>query len=156
VTLGALVVAGIALILYPLTKLDPGVSSGVLYILGALLLTRSSRTGSCPRPWPAAGRLPPEIEAPAYFVVAEALTNVAKHARASSVAVSAGVEDGVLRLEVRDDRLAALDGTLCVERPEGMGTVITAAIPVRARERGPRGATPAPAGAEPPVAAATR
>jgi signal transduction histidine kinase len=48
-------------------------------------------------------RLPPEIEAPAYFVVAEALTNVAKHARASSVAVSAGVDDGVLRLEVRDD-----------------------------------------------------
>jgi K+-sensing histidine kinase KdpD len=38
-SLGALIVVGIALILYPLSNLDPGVSSGVLYILGVLLVT---------------------------------------------------------------------------------------------------------------------
>ena len=48
-------------------------------------------------------RLPATIEATAYFVVAEALTNVAKHSRATSAAVAARVEDGTLRVEVRDD-----------------------------------------------------
>ena len=50
-----------------------------------------------------ADRLPAPIEATAYFVVAEALTNVAKHAGAASAAVAARVEDGTLRVEVRDD-----------------------------------------------------
>ena len=92
-------------------------------------------------------RLPATIEATAYFVVAEALTNVAKHARAESAAVAARVEDGTLRIEVRDDgvggarpegrglqgladRLAALDGRLQVDCPAGGGTQIAAAIPL--------------------------
>ena len=92
-------------------------------------------------------RLPTTIEATAYFVVAEALTNVAKHARAATVAVAAKVEDGTLRVEVRDDgiggvrpegsglqglgdRLAALDGRLQVESPADGGTLVAAAIPV--------------------------
>jgi signal transduction histidine kinase len=92
-------------------------------------------------------RLPAEIEAPAYFVIAEALTNVAKHAGASSAAVSASVDDGGLRLEVRDDgaggaspdgsglvglgdRLAAVDGALRVESPPGHGTLVAATIPL--------------------------
>jgi PAS domain S-box-containing protein len=96
-----------------------------------------------------AGRLPATIEATAYFVVAEALTNVAKHARATSVAVAARVEDGTLRVEVRDDgvggarpegtgfqglrdRLAALDGRLQVECPADGGTLVAAAIPIPA------------------------
>ena len=48
-------------------------------------------------------RLPPEIEASAYFIVAEALTNVVKHAQATRAEVTAAVDDGTLRLEVRDD-----------------------------------------------------
>jgi signal transduction histidine kinase/limonene-1,2-epoxide hydrolase len=92
-------------------------------------------------------RLPPTVEATAYFVVAEALTNVAKHARAERAAVTARVDDGTLVIHVRDDgvggaqgnssgltgltdRLAALDGELRVESPADRGTVIAATIPL--------------------------
>jgi signal transduction histidine kinase len=92
-------------------------------------------------------RLPPAVEATAYFVVAEALTNVAKHSRASHAAVTARVDDGVLQIRVRDDgvggarpeghgivgladRLAALDGHLRVESPAGGGTLVAADIPL--------------------------
>jgi signal transduction histidine kinase len=50
-----------------------------------------------------AGRLPAAIEATAYYVVAEALTNVAKHTHARGVTVTASVDDRALRVEVRDD-----------------------------------------------------
>jgi signal transduction histidine kinase len=93
-------------------------------------------------------RLPGAIEATAYFIVAEALTNVAKHSRAHHAAVRARVESGVLRVEVRDDgvggaqadatglvglrdRLAVLDGSLRVDSPPDGGTLIAACIPVR-------------------------
>jgi signal transduction histidine kinase len=92
-------------------------------------------------------RLAVTIEATAYFVVAEGLTNVAKHAGAKRAAVSAHIERDTLRVEVRDDgaggartdgtglvglrdRLAAVDGRLRVESPPGEGTRITAEIPV--------------------------
>jgi len=95
-----------------------------------------------------ADRLPAPVEATAYFVVAEALTNVAKHAGAASAAVAARVEDGTLRIEVRDDgvggarpdgsglrglwdRLAALDGRLKIESPVDGGTLVAATIPIR-------------------------
>jgi signal transduction histidine kinase len=93
------------------------------------------------------GRLPAAVEATAYFVVAEALTNVAKHARARRASVAARVEDGALRVQVRDDgvggalrdgsgllgladRLAVLDGDLRVESPVDGGTLVAADIPV--------------------------
>jgi signal transduction histidine kinase len=94
------------------------------------------------------GRLPAAVEATAYFVVAEALTNVAKHSRARRATVTARAEDGTLRVEVRDDgiggalpdgsgllgladRLAALDGQLRVESPAaGGGTLIAADFPL--------------------------
>jgi signal transduction histidine kinase len=93
-------------------------------------------------------RLAPEVEATAYFVVAEALTNVAKHSHADRAAVSAEVENGDLHIEVRDDgiggakaagtglvgladRVAALDGTLRLESPTDGGTLVAAEIPVR-------------------------
>jgi signal transduction histidine kinase len=93
-------------------------------------------------------RLPPVVEATAYFIVAEALTNVAKHARAHRAAVTAGVEYGTLQVEIQDDgvggaegagsgllglgdRLAVLEGTLRVESPPGGGTLVGAAIPIR-------------------------
>jgi signal transduction histidine kinase len=93
-------------------------------------------------------RLSAPIEATAYFVVAEALTNVAKHAEAERAAVAAHLGDGRLYVEVRDDgiggarpdgsglvgltdRLAVLDGRLRVESPAGGGTLIAATIPVQ-------------------------
>jgi signal transduction histidine kinase len=96
-----------------------------------------------------ADRLPTPIEATAYFVVGEALTNVAKHARAASATVDARVEDGTLQVEVRDDgvggarpdgsglqglgdRLAALDGRLRIESPADGGTLVAATIPIPA------------------------
>src|SRR4051812_43791334 len=92
-------------------------------------------------------RLPPVVEATAYFIVAEALTNVAKHARAHRAAVTAGVEYGTLQVEIQDDgvgaaegagsgllglgdRLAVLEGTLRVESPPDGGTLVAAAIPL--------------------------
>jgi signal transduction histidine kinase len=99
-----------------------------------------------------AERFPSEIEASAYFIVAEALTNVAKHARAERVEVRARVSDRILRIEVCDDgvggadaqgpglqgladRAAALGGRVEVERPDAGGTRLTAALPVPARTR---------------------
>jgi signal transduction histidine kinase len=95
------------------------------------------------------GRLPAPLEATGYFVVAEALTNVAKHAHAGHAAVTARIEEGKLRVQVRDDgvggaraegsgllgladRLAVLDGQLRVESPADGGTLVAADIPVPA------------------------
>jgi signal transduction histidine kinase len=94
-------------------------------------------------------RLPTALEANAYFIVAEALTNAVKHANATEGAIAAVVDGDVLRLEVRDngvggartegssgliglrDRAAALRGDLRVQSPAGRGTVVTAALPIR-------------------------
>jgi GAF domain-containing protein len=93
-------------------------------------------------------RLPAGVEATAYFVISEALTNVVKHARAAGARVTARVESGELRLEVRDDgiggahpghgtglggledRVSALDGRLIVDSPPGGGTRVRALLPV--------------------------
>jgi len=94
-------------------------------------------------------RVAGEIEASAYFVVAEALTNVVKHARASRASVTATTDGRTLRLEVRDDgvggadpagngivglgdRVAALGGKLRIVSPSGAGTVLTADLPLPA------------------------
>ena len=92
-------------------------------------------------------RLPPSVETAAYFVVAEALTNVAKYANASRAEVSVARENGRAVVEVRDDgvggadpaagsglrgladRVGALDGRLEVRSPAGGGTVVRAEIP---------------------------
>jgi signal transduction histidine kinase len=75
------------------------------------------------------GRLPAAVEATAYFVVAEALTNIAKHSRAGRATVAARVEDGSLRVEVRDDgvggaRIARAllgDGEVCDDERAAVG-----------------------------------
>jgi PAS domain S-box-containing protein len=94
-----------------------------------------------------ADRLPAQTEATVYFVIAEALTNVAKHAAASSVRVAARIDGATLRVEVRDDgvggvrpqgsglqglrdRVAAIDGQLRLESPSDGGTVVEAVIPI--------------------------
>jgi GAF domain-containing protein len=94
------------------------------------------------------GRLPAGVEATAYFVVSEALTNVVKHAGAGSAGVMARVEDEQLRVEVRDDgvggargdhgtglggledRVSALGGRLVLESPPNGGTRVCALLPV--------------------------
>jgi signal transduction histidine kinase len=93
-------------------------------------------------------RLPDRVESTAYFVVAEALTNVAKYANASQARVSVRRDDGQVLVEVSDDgvggadpasgsglrglgdRVSALGGRLDVDSPEGEGTTIRAAIPL--------------------------
>jgi signal transduction histidine kinase len=96
-----------------------------------------------------AERFPAEIEASAYFIVAEALTNVVKHARAGHAKVRASVRDGTLHVEVRDDgiggadpeghglvgigdRVTALGGRLKIESPAGGGTLVAATLPLAA------------------------
>jgi signal transduction histidine kinase len=91
-----------------------------------------------------AGRLPERAEVTAYFVVAEALTNAAKHADPTRVTVRVDAHDGRVRVEVRDDgrggvsagdgtgllgladRVDTLDGRLTVVSPRGVGTTVTA------------------------------
>jgi signal transduction histidine kinase len=94
-------------------------------------------------------RPPEQVESAAYFVVAEALTNVARHSEATNAAVSVVRDDGVLVIEIRDDgvggadaqpssglaglrdRVGSLGGTLVVESPPGGPTAITAVLPCR-------------------------
>jgi signal transduction histidine kinase len=92
-------------------------------------------------------RLPEPVEATAYFVVAEALTNVSKYAQATSATVAVARWNGSLLIDVTDDgiggaalgagsgllgledRVAALGGVLAVESPAGRGTHLHAEIP---------------------------
>ena len=95
-----------------------------------------------------ARRLPAAVEATAYFITAEALTNVAKYAAASKATVALAEDRGRLRVTVSDDgiggadpkmgtglrglrdRVAALDGRFEVSSPSGQGTVIVAELPL--------------------------
>ena len=100
-------------------------------------------------------RLPAAIETTAYFTVAEALTNVAKYARASHVTVRLAHEgDEAVVVEVRDDgvggaraeagsglrgladRMAACEGTLSVISPPGEGTLLRAVLPLNGTDGG--------------------
>jgi len=92
-------------------------------------------------------RAPPEVEAVAYFIACEALTNAVKHASPSRVTVRTARTDGILRLVVADDgiggaapasgsglagmvdRVAAQGGTLALESPPGVGTRIAVELP---------------------------
>ena len=95
-------------------------------------------------------RLPESVEVAAYYVVAEAVTNAAKHAEASEVRVRAIAEDDVLWLSISDDgvggavagkgsgliglkdRVEALAGRLDISSPAGGGTALTVTIPLLA------------------------
>ena len=95
------------------------------------------------------GRLDPTTEAIAYFVVSEALTNVAKHSGAGHARVDVTRDDERLTTIVTDDgrggadpalgtgltglrqRVTAVDGTLEVESPHGGPTRLTATLPLR-------------------------
>jgi signal transduction histidine kinase len=94
-------------------------------------------------------RLPGEIEASAYFIVAEALTNVMKHSRADRAEVKASLKDAMLHIEVRDngaggadpeggglvgmrDRVTTFGGRLEIESSPSSGTLIAATLPLSA------------------------
>ncbi|HET9736988.1 MAG TPA: histidine kinase [Solirubrobacteraceae bacterium] len=103
-------------------------------------------------------RLAPAVEAAAYFVVMEALTNVAKYAGATTARVTVAQANGHVTVDVQDDgvggadpkagsglagladRVTALGGRLVVESPPGGGTVVRAELPARRLEpsTGPR------------------
>jgi signal transduction histidine kinase len=94
-------------------------------------------------------RLAADTETTAYFIVAEALTNVVKHARASTTSVKLAINDAQLYIEVRDDgaggadpsqgsgltglldRIEASSGTLVITSPAGSGTTVHATLPIR-------------------------
>jgi signal transduction histidine kinase len=98
---------------------------------------------------PLDGRLDAAVETPAYFVIAEALTNVAKHSQASTCAVGLRHAAGTLRVWVTDngvggaalekghglrgldDRLRAAGGRLRVTSPDGGPTTVDAELPCR-------------------------
>ena len=93
------------------------------------------------------GRLPAPVQAAAYFAVAEALANAAKHASARSVHIRAAHSAGALRIEVSDDgaggadpahgtglrgierRLGTFDGVLAVSSPPGGPTIVVIEVP---------------------------
>jgi signal transduction histidine kinase len=108
------------------------------------------------------GRLPEHVEVAAYYVVSEALTNAARHAKTASVVrVAVDVQDGVLRVSVGDDgvggadpsrgsgllglkdRVEAIGGTLSIRSERGAGTALDVELPLdgvmrRGRPRRPR------------------
>jgi GAF domain-containing protein len=95
-------------------------------------------------------RLPAPIEAAAYYIASEALTNVAKHAHANVVQLTAAHDNGALTLEVRDDgiggvdagrgsgilgltdRVEALGGTISISSPPRGGTTLSVHLPITA------------------------
>jgi signal transduction histidine kinase len=95
------------------------------------------------------GRLPEPVETAAYYTVAEALTNTAKHARATTADIEVAEGDGVLHLRVRDngrggadfsqgsglvglkDRAEALGGHLQLDSPPGAGTTLEIELPLK-------------------------
>jgi PAS domain S-box-containing protein len=98
-------------------------------------------------------RPPGDVEATAYYIVAEALTNVTRHAEASGAQVAIRRDGAVLRVEVTDDgrggadaaggtgivglrdRAEAAGGTLTLTSPPGSGTVVSASLPLTTGDR---------------------
>jgi signal transduction histidine kinase len=134
-----------------LRALSRGIAPPILVDRG-LQAALTALAGRCTVPVdldaPVMERLDPVIESTAYFVVAESLTNIAKHSRASEVQVSVqrlatGLlvsvsDDGVGGASLAkghglaglDDRVRAAGGVLSLDSPEGDGTRITAALPL--------------------------
>jgi signal transduction histidine kinase len=133
-----------------LRELARGIHPAVLsdHGLGAALEALASRA---PVPVEVSGvpavPLGEAVEAAAYFVTAEALTNIAKHAHAEHAFIDVSLESDHLRVAIRDDgiggadpdgsglhglcdRVEALDGRLEVDSPPGGGTAVTVELPI--------------------------
>ncbi|MET0426380.1 MAG: sensor domain-containing protein, partial [Actinoplanes sp.] len=134
-----------------LRALSRGIAPPILVDRG-LVAALTALAGRCTVPVeldaPLVGRLEPAVESAAYFVVAESLTNVAKHSNASEVQVSVEriatglmisvYDDGIGGASLAkghglaglDDRVRAAGGVLAVDSPAGGGTRLTAALPI--------------------------
>jgi signal transduction histidine kinase len=134
-----------------LRELARGIHPALLSDRG-LAVALDALAGRAPVPVKVTGvppqRLDPDVESCAYFATAEALTNVAKYARATHASVELSLDDGRLELKISDDggggadpstgsglrglrdRVDALDGSLEVHSPLGEGTTITVTIPL--------------------------
>jgi signal transduction histidine kinase len=137
--------------LVELRELARGIHPAILTEAG-LGAAIDSLAGRCPIPVDVTSRpdrrLAPAVEATAYFVVSEALTNVAKYAAASRATVSVTSDGSSLRIVIADDgiggadpnagsglrgledRVAAIGGDLLVDSPVGRGTRVVAEIPL--------------------------
>jgi signal transduction histidine kinase len=126
---------------HPPVLADRGLDAAISGLAALCPVPVTVRADAVPRPSASA-------EAIAYFVVAEALTNVAKHAHASRADISVSRHGAVLRVLIRDDgvggadprgqglsgladRIAGVDGRLSVRSPDGGPTVIEAELPCR-------------------------
>ncbi len=147
------VIEGLRVAIDDLREISRGIHPAILAHggLGAALKTLARRS-----PVPVQlnatmdGRLPERIEVAAYYVVSEALTNVARHARASVVNVDVAGRDGTLELSIRDngvggadarggtgliglkDRVEAIGGRILVESLPGHGTSLVVTLPLGA------------------------
>ena len=129
--------------LHPAILTDRGLVAAVEALAKTMPVSTEVRIAEVP--------LPRSMEASVYFFCSEALTNVVKHARATSARVQIEVEDGCLVVEIADDgvggaapgsdssglnslsdRVAALDGHLELRSPEAGGTTLRASIPLPA------------------------
>ena len=142
---------GTAEILEELREMSRGIHPAILS-LGGLGLALKALARRSPVPVKldvrVQARLPERAEVAAYFVVSEALANVAKHARASVVEVQVEVRDGALAVSISDDgiggadpssgsgligltdRVEASGGTISISSHAGAGTQITAQLPI--------------------------
>jgi signal transduction histidine kinase len=131
-----------------LRELARGIHPAVLTELGLVPALRTLVRRSpvpCALLYEGEERMPLPIEATAYFLAAEALTNIARHAQASRAEISVELDDGTLTLTIRDDgaggatagsglrgmedRLAAVGGQLEVLSPQGSGTIVRGVMP---------------------------
>jgi PAS domain S-box-containing protein len=147
----ARVAGGIADVLEELRELSRGIHPAILSLGGlSPALKALARRSAVPVQLDIGSqvRLPERVEVAAYFVVCEALANVAKHAHASVVQVRVEVQDGVLKVLICDDgvggadpsrgsgligltdRVEALGGTIGVSSHAGAGTKVMAELPV--------------------------
>ena len=150
----ARVTENLASILDALVEIARGIHPAILSQGGLGAALRSlARRSSVPVELDARieGTLPDEVEVAAYYVASEALTNVAKHARATVVHMDVTTDDGMLTLTVRDDgvggadlsdgsglvglqdRVEALGGTITIDSSAGSGTCLVVLLPTAAQ-----------------------
>lgn len=126
--------------LHPAVLTDHGLEAALPALAARCPIPTRVDVAVSPRPAPA-------VESAAYFVVAETLTNVARHSKAASVQVTARRDGDLLTIDVRDDgtgsahlvqggglagltdRVEALDGSLTVSSPDGGPTVVHVEVP---------------------------
>ena len=126
--------------IHPVILEDRGLDAALSAVVARSPVPVELRVTASPRPSPA-------VESAAYFIVCEALANVARHAAARHASVQIVVRDSVLRIEVHDDghggadptrgtgltgladRVAALGGTIAIDSPSGGPTDLRVEIP---------------------------